>query len=51
LRPRPHARIEADWDDESGKTELRVEVAVGVGLGGFNLAKIGYTATVLAELP
>ena len=43
--------VEADWDDESGKTELRVEVAIGVSGGNFNLAKIGYTATVLAEVP
>jgi hypothetical protein len=43
--------VEADWDDESGKTELRVEVAIGAGGGSFNLAKMGFTATVLAEVP
>jgi hypothetical protein len=43
--------VEADWDDDSGKTELRVEVAIGTGSGGFfKLAKIGFTATVLAEV-
>jgi hypothetical protein len=43
--------VEADWDDESGKTEVRVEVAIGAYGGNFTLAKIGFTATVLAELP
>jgi len=43
--------VEADWDDESGKTELRVEVAIGASGGNFGLAKIGFTATVLAEVP
>jgi hypothetical protein len=43
--------VEADWDDESGKTELRVEVAIAAARGNFSLAKIGFTATVLAEVP
>jgi hypothetical protein len=43
--------VEADWDDETGKTELRVEVAIGAAGGNFTLAKIGFTATVLAEIP
>jgi hypothetical protein len=43
--------VEADWDDESGKTELRVEVAIGASGGNFGLAKIGFTGTVLAEVP
>jgi hypothetical protein len=44
--------VEADWDDESGRTEMRVEVAVNTGTGAsFTLSKIGYSATVLAEIP
>jgi hypothetical protein len=42
--------VEADWDDESGKTELRVEVAIAANGASFTLAKIGFTATVLAEV-
>jgi hypothetical protein len=44
--------VEADWDDESRKTEMRVEVRVQTGPGThLSLARIGYSATVLAELP
>jgi hypothetical protein len=44
--------VEADWDDESGKTEMRVEVALSTGSSAnFSLTKIGYSATILAELP
>jgi len=43
--------VEADWDDESGRTEMRVEVEISTGSIHYNLAKIGYEATVLAELP
>jgi hypothetical protein len=42
--------VEADWDDESRQTELRIEVAIGAGSGTFTLGEIGYTATVLAEV-
>jgi len=43
--------VEADWDDESGRTEVRVEVRiVGAGIS-FTLSKIGFSVTVLAELP
>jgi hypothetical protein len=42
--------VEADLDEESGKTELRVEVAIGASGTSFTLAKIGFTATVLAEV-
>lgn len=44
--------VEADWDDESGKTEMRVEIALTTGTGiYFTLSKIGFSATVLAESP
>ena len=44
--------VEADWDDESGKTEMRVEIAMTTGQGiYFTLSKIGFSATVLAESP
>jgi hypothetical protein len=41
--------VEADWDDESGRTEMRVEIQISTGSIHYNLAKIGYEATVLAE--
>ena len=44
--------VEADWDDESRRTEMRVEVRVQTGPGTHvSLSRIGYSATVLAELP
>jgi hypothetical protein len=44
--------VEADWDDESGRTEMRVEVRMETGPGiNMALQRIGYSATVLAELP
>lgn len=43
--------VEADWDDESGKTEMRVEIAIATGSVHFTLAKLGYSATVLAAIP
>jgi len=42
--------VEADWDDESGKTQMHVEVALSTGTGlYFTLSKIGFSVTVLAE--
>jgi hypothetical protein len=44
--------VEADWDDESGQTEMRVELSMNTGPGiYFYISKIGYSATVLAESP
>ena len=43
--------VEADWDDESGKTEVRVEVLMTAAGMNFTLSKIGFSVTVLAELP
>ena len=44
--------IEADWDDESGRTEMRVEVRAQAGAGTrVQPQKIGFSATVLAEVP
>jgi hypothetical protein len=45
--------VDADWDDESKQTELRVEVAVGAS-GANNGAGIGgvtFQVTVVAALP
>jgi len=43
---------EADWDDESGRTEMRVEVRSQTSPGTrVQLGAIGFSATVLAELP
>jgi len=44
---------DADWDDESGQVELRIEVLVGVS-GNNNSAAInglGFNVTILASLP
>lgn len=44
--------VEADWDDESGRAEMRVEISMQTGPGThLTLSRIGFTATVLAELP
>lgn len=41
--------IEADWDDESGRTEVRVEVDMSVGPGiRMSFGRIAYSATVVA---
>jgi hypothetical protein len=43
--------IEADWDDESGKTEMRVEVRAQAGTGArVQPQKIGFLATVLVAI-
>jgi hypothetical protein len=41
--------VDADWDDDSGRTEMQVQVAIATGTLQFTLSRIGYTATVLAE--
>ena len=45
--------VDADWDDESGQVELRIEAQVGcqgldqaVGINGF-----AFTVTILAAVP
>ena len=44
--------VEADWDDESGRTEMRVEVRAQAGRGTrVQPGVVGFSATVLAELP
>jgi len=43
--------VDADWDDESGQVEVRVEVQVSASVGGiFWVRGIGYQATILAQL-
>jgi hypothetical protein len=43
--------VEADWDDESGRTEMRVEVEISAGPGiRMTFGRIAFSATVLAEL-
>ena len=39
--------VDADWDDESGQVELRVEVMVQ---GPGSASKIGYQVTLLAQM-
>ena len=44
--------VEADWDDESGRTEMRVELRAQAGHGTRVAARaLGFSVTVLAELP
>ena len=44
--------VEADWDDESGRTEMRVEVEISAGPGiRMSFGRVAFSATVLAELP
>jgi hypothetical protein len=41
--------VEADWDDESGRTEVRAEIALNAGAGtNYWLNILSYSATVLA---
>ena len=43
--------VDADWDDESGQVELRVEVSTQVGANAStNLLSVGYHVTVLAAM-
>jgi hypothetical protein len=45
--------VDADWDDESGQVEIRIEVAVSV-YGNHNIAQIyglSFHTTILAALP
>ena len=43
--------VDADWDDESGQVELRVEISVSAGVNAnATVTKVGYHVTVLAEM-
>jgi hypothetical protein len=42
--------VDADFDDESGRTELRIEAAVRVRGAGVELPGIAFQATILAAL-
>ncbi len=43
--------VDADWDDESGQVEVRVEVlASSGGTGSTGVTSIGFHATILAEM-
>lgn len=39
--------VDADWDDDSGKTELRIEVEI---MGNITLRQVSFQATILAAL-
>lgn len=44
--------VEADWDDETGRTEMRVEIRAEAGPGVFlSVTRLGFSAYVLGELP
>jgi hypothetical protein len=44
--------VEADWDDECDRTEMRVELRAQAGPGTrVQTGVIGFSATVLAEVP
>ena len=43
--------VEADWDDESGRIEVRVEVNLSAGTGvSVNINQLRYWVTILAQL-
>ena len=43
--------VEADWDDESGRVEVRVEVNLSAGSGvNVNINQLRYSATILAQM-
>ncbi|HEY7535526.1 MAG TPA: hypothetical protein VH878_06230 [Thermodesulfobacteriota bacterium] len=42
--------VDADWDDESGQVEVRVEVSVTSGQNSStSVTGVGFQATILAE--
>ena len=42
--------VDADWDDESGRTQVRAEVAVWAGTeNGARVRAIAYHVTILAQ--
>jgi hypothetical protein len=42
--------VEADWDDESQRVEVRVEVVLFAGAGNVNIGHLRYWVTVLAQI-
>jgi hypothetical protein len=43
--------VEADWDDESGRVEMRVEVALSAGPGvTMSISHLRYWVTILAQM-
>ena len=43
--------VEADWDDESGRVEVRVEIFVTGGAGiAAGVSQIRYWVTILAQI-
>jgi hypothetical protein len=44
--------VEADWDDESGRVEVRVEVSLSASTGVNNLSigQLRYWVTILAQI-
>jgi hypothetical protein len=43
--------VEADWDDESGRVEVRVEVSLSSNLGGaVSINQLRYWVTILAQI-
>lgn len=45
--------VDADWDDESGLVELRIEISVGVSGSNSSaqIAGVGFNVSILASLP
>ena len=42
--------VEADWDDESGKVEVRVEVFLSSNNSHVNISQMRYWVTILAQI-
>ena len=42
--------VDADWDDETGQVEIRIEVSASSGKMVIQVNKLGYHVTILAEM-
>ena len=42
--------VEADWDDESGRVEVRAEIFASVNGGSIGVNQLRYSVTTLAEV-
>jgi hypothetical protein len=42
--------VEADWDDESERVEVRVEVLLSSDMIGVNINQLRYWVTILAKI-
>ena len=42
--------VEADWDDESERVEVRVEVLLSSDMTGVNINQLRYWVTILAQM-